>query len=100
MPKANITDIEARQMRVKRRIEQREKEKKLRELEKQQQLAKEEAERAKKQLAKAEEYENNQFIIREAETDEEKRKRLEAKKQKFYDEFQPDFDLDEVPPLE
>ena len=48
----------------------------------------------------AEDYDNENFIIRAAETDEEKRIRLEAKKQKFYAEFKPDFDLDEVPPLE
>ena len=45
-------------------------------------------------------YTNDKFIIREAETDEEKRVRDEAKKKKFYEEFQPDFDIDEVPPLE
>jgi len=47
-----------------------------------------------------EDYNNDKFIIREAETDEEKRVREEAKKKKFYEEFQPDFDIDEVPPLE
>ena len=51
-------------------------------------------------MAPAEDYDNNQFIIRAAETDEEKKKRLEAKKEKFYKEFKPDFDIDEVPPLE
>jgi len=45
-------------------------------------------------------YSTDKFIIREAETDEEKRVREEAKKKKFYEEFQPDFDIDEVPPLE
>ena len=47
-----------------------------------------------------EDYDSNKFIIREAETDEEKRIREEAKKKKFLEEFKPDFDLDEVPPLE
>ena len=47
-----------------------------------------------------EDYNNDKFIIREAETDEEKRVREEAKKKKFYEEFEPDFDIDEVPPLE
>jgi len=51
-------------------------------------------------LAEAEDYENNNFLIREAELAEEKKKRLEEKKKKFYEEFKPDFDLDEVPPLE
>jgi len=51
-------------------------------------------------LAKPEDYDNTNFIIREAELADEKRKRDEAKKKKFYDEFKPDFDLDEVPPLE
>jgi len=47
-----------------------------------------------------EDYSNDKFIIRETETDEEKRVREEAKKKKFYEEFKPDFDIDEVPPLE
>jgi len=47
-----------------------------------------------------EDYSNDKFIIRETETDEEKRIREEAKKKKFYEEFKPDFDIDEVPPLE
>tara|TARA_B110000285_G_C14787315_1_gene451367 strand:- start:17 stop:202 length:186 start_codon:yes stop_codon:yes gene_type:complete len=47
-----------------------------------------------------EDYNSEKFIIREAETDEEKRIREEAKKKKFYEEFEPDFDIDEVPPLE
>lgn len=51
-------------------------------------------------MAPAEDYENKNFIIRAAETDKEKQERLEAKKAKFYEEFQPDFDIDEVPPLE
>jgi len=54
----------------------------------------------KKKIVRAEDYEDNNFIIRETETDEEKRKREEAKKKKFYEEFKPDFDIDEVPPLE
>jgi len=51
-------------------------------------------------LAAPEDYENNNFVIREAELEEEKQRRLEEKKKKFYEEFKPDFDLDEVPPLE
>ena len=61
-------------------------------------MAKEKA--AEKKMAPAEDYDNNQFIIRAAETDEEKKNRLEEKKKKFYEEFKPDFDIDEVPPLE
>lgn len=53
-----------------------------------------------KKLAKPEDYDNTKFIIREARLTEEKRVRDEEKKKKFYDEFKPDFDLDEVPPLE
>jgi hypothetical protein len=34
-----------------------------------------------------EDYSHDKFIIREAETDEEKRIREEAKKKKFYEEF-------------
>lgn len=30
----------------------------------------------------------------------EKKERAEERKRKFYEEFKPDFDLDEVPPLE
>ena len=47
-----------------------------------------------------EDYEKKDFIIRKTETDEEKRVREDAKKKKFYEEFKPDFDIDEVPPLE
>lgn len=51
-------------------------------------------------MADAEDYDNDKFVIREAELEEEKKRRLEEKKKKFYEEFKPDFDLDEVPPLE
>ena len=44
MPKEKYTEIQAREMRIKRRIEQKEHEKKLRALEKQQEAAREEAE--------------------------------------------------------
>lgn len=47
MPKANITDIEAQQMRIQRRLEQREHARKLRDLEKQQEIAQEAAEKLK-----------------------------------------------------
>ena len=30
----------------------------------------------------------------------EKKERAEERKRKFYEEFKPDFDIDEVPPLE
>lgn len=66
-------------------------------------MAKEKAEHAKrnsKKFAEAEDYENEKFVIREAELETEKLKRLEEKKKKFYEEFKPDFDVDEVPPLE
>ena len=59
-----------------------------------------EEELIKPQKKTVEDYSNEQFIIRETETDEEKRIREEAKKKKFYEEFKPDFDVDEVPPLE
>mmetsp|Transcript_24392 Transcript_24392/g.37804 ORF Transcript_24392/g.37804 Transcript_24392/m.37804 type:complete len:194 (-) Transcript_24392:16-597(-) len=107
MPKANLTEIEARELRIKRKVEQREQQKKLRALEKLQEDAKNEAEAKKKEevaqkkkLANASEYDNDKFIIREAELDDEKQERLEARKKKFYEEFKPDFDIDEVPPLE
>lgn len=40
------------------------------------------------------------FIIKDEELDHEKAERLAEKKKKFYEEFKPDFDLDEVPDLE
>lgn len=106
MPKANLTQIEAQKLRIQRRLEQKENERKIRELEKQQQLAiekKEQEEEKVTKLKKPENYDSKNFIIREWETDEEKRQRLDAKKQKeqkFMEQFEPDFDLDEVPPLE
>lgn len=88
-------------MRIEQRLRQREADRKLRDLEKQQQAAKEKTEEDKIVKKKnAEDYETDNFIIRAAETDEEKRIRLETKKQKFYADFKPDFDVDEVPPLE
>ena len=51
-------------------------------------------------FAKPEDYDNTNFVIREAELASEKKKREDAKKKKFYEEFKPDFDIDEVPPLE
>lgn len=51
-------------------------------------------------MAKPEDYDNQKFLIRETELDSEREKRLEAKKKQFYEEFEIDFDLDEVPPLE
>jgi hypothetical protein len=74
-------------------------------LEKQQKEAKDQAEKEQKastatRMAKAEDYDKKDFLIREAELDEEKQKRLAAKKKKFEEEFVIDFDIDEVPPLE
>lgn len=40
------------------------------------------------------------FLIKEEELDAERMQRLEEKKKKFYAEFKPDFDMDEVPDLE
>jgi type IV secretory pathway VirD2 relaxase len=51
-------------------------------------------------LAKAEDYESKDFMIRETELESEKAERMAEKKKKFLEEFKPDFDLDEVPPLE
>lgn len=51
-------------------------------------------------MAKVEDYEKKDFVIRETELEEEKQKRLAAKKKKFEEEFVIDFDIDEVPPLE
>lgn len=101
MPKAQVTTVEAQQMRIKKRLEERAHAKKLRELEKKQQEAKEAAEKQRAQkLAQPEDYDNKNFLIRETELESERIAREEAKKKKFYEEFQPDFDIDEVPPLE
>lgn len=51
-------------------------------------------------FAKPEDYDNTNFIIREAELAGEKKKREDEKKKLFYETFKPDFDIDEVPPLE
>ena len=73
----------------------------MRALEEKQRVAKEKQEAARsKKLAEAEDYDNEKFVIREAELESERLKREEAKKKKFYEEFKPDFDLDEVPDLE
>jgi hypothetical protein len=45
-------------------------------------------------------YDNDNFMIREQELANEKTKRLDEKKKKFYEDFKLDFDPDEVPPLE
>lgn len=94
-------------MRIKRRLEQRAHERKLRDLEKQQDIAAEEAEKMKKEeeaRAKMKEKQSaldcKNFLIKEEELDAERMQRLEEKKKKFYDEFKPDFDMDEVPDLE
>ena len=118
MPKEQFTEIQAREMRIKRRMEQREHERKLRELEKQQEAAREVDEiKALEQAEKDEiarelehkkttsksllEMENGGYQVKETkELDEEKERKADEKRKKFYDEFKPDFDLDEVPPLE
>lgn len=40
------------------------------------------------------------FLIKEEELDAERENRIAEKKKKFYEEFKPDFDMDEVPDLE
>lgn len=79
MPKANITAVEAQQLRIKRRLEQREHERKLRELEKQQETAKEEADKLQaEEAARAAEKDKvsaadaKNYLIREEELDAEK----------------------------
>jgi len=39
-------------------------------------------------------------LIKEEELEAERQQRLDEKKKKFYKEFKPDFDMDEVPDLE
>jgi len=107
MPKANITAVEAQQLRIKRRLEQREHERKLRALEKQQEVAAEDAEKLRAdEVARAADkdkltaLDSKNFLIREEELDAEREARADERKKKFYAEFKPDFDLDEVPDLE
>ena len=95
-------------MRIRKRLEERAAAKKLRALEKQQEEARIDAEVLEEEkegarsnkFAKPEDYDNTNFIIREAELAGEKKKREDAKKKLFYETFKPDFDIDEVPPLE
>jgi len=79
MPKANITAVEAQQLRIKRRLEQREHERKLRALEKQQEVAAEDAEKLQADEAartadkdKLTALDSKNFLIREEELDAER----------------------------
>lgn len=79
MPKSNITTLEAQQLRIKRRLEQREHERKLRALEKQQEVATEDAEKLQADEAgraaakdKLTALDSKNFLIREEELDHEK----------------------------
>jgi len=82
MPKANITAVEAQQLRIKRRLEQREHERKLRALEKQQEVAAEDAEKLRAdEVARAADkdkltaLDSKNFLIREEELDAEREAR-------------------------
>jgi len=79
MPKANITAVEAQQLRIKRRLEQREHERKLRALEKQQEVAAEDEEKLLADEAartadkdKLTALDSKNFLIREEELDAER----------------------------
>jgi len=79
MPKANITTVEAQQLRIKRRLEQREHERKLRALEKQQEVAAEDADKllAEDKARAADKdkltaLDSKNFLIREEELDAER----------------------------
>jgi len=94
-------------MRIKRRLEQRAHDRKLRDLEKQQEIAAEVAEQLKKEdeaaqakKAKGPSIADKNFLIKEEELEAEREQRLEARKKEFYENFKPDFDMDEVPDLE
>lgn len=93
-------------MRIKRRLEQRAHDRKVRDLEKQQEIAAEEAEKLKREEeAKAKKggfpsLAEKNFLIKEEELEAEREARLEERKKKFYENFNPDFDMDEVPDLE
>jgi hypothetical protein len=83
MPKANIPDHELRKMQLKKKAEEKKKEEKILALERAQQEAK-----VKKQEEPPKD--DMEFLIREA----------KAKAEEKHIEFIPDFDVDEVPPLE
>lgn len=87
-PKANITKIEAQNMRLKKLKEDKEKEKKLKELADKQKEAKEQL---KKEELRQYKEQTGDFIIKEASKENQNNNKPE---------FVPDFDPDEVPPLE
>jgi protein TilB len=97
MPKASITEVEARNMRIQKMKEEKEQEDKLKALEKaqkegiekQKELAKEVREAKRKEEEEKTSIHDPEFVIRES------KKGQEAKRM-----FVPDFDESEVPPLE
>ena len=95
MPKASISELEAKNMRIQKAKEEKDQEDKLRALEKTQKEGIEKQKELAKELRKKEEEEEKSnphdpdFLIRESKAKEQE-KRM----------FLPDFDEDEVPPLE
>eukprot|EP00347_Sterkiella_histriomuscorum_P023729 403333583 len=109
MPKSNINEVEARNMRNQQIKEDKEKQDKLRQLEIQQKEAKLKAkEDLNKQQQRAMDRNNKDFLIREREEEEKKEedlaellaKNLNVDETKTKNMFIPDFDESEVPPLE
>ena len=103
MPKASISEVEARNLRIKQQQEERKNEDKLRKLEREQDEAKQAQkksldEKIKKANAPNKEEskkDDGEFLIRESKVEDEDEIKDKAKRM-----FVPDFDIDEVPPLE
>ena len=104
MPKASITEVEAKNLRLRQLKDERAADEKLRKLEKDQMEAKAASRKAlDAKIKKAnEESKDGDFIIRESkkEESEEEEEEGEGKDQKSKRMFVPDFDVDDVPPLE
>lgn len=105
MPKASITEVEAKNLRLRQLKDERAADEKLRKLEKEQMEAKAASRKAlDAKIKKAnEESKDGDFIIRESkkeESEEEEEEGGEGKDQKSKRMFVPDFDVDDVPPLE
>ena len=108
MPKASITEVEAKNLRLRQLKDERAADEKLRKLEKEQMEAKAASRKALDARAKKvneESKDGGEFIIRESkkeesEEEEEPKEEGEGKDQKSKRMFVPDFDVDDVPPLE
>lgn len=101
MPKASITEVESKNLRLRQLQDERKNEEKLRKVEQDLQEAKLASKKALDAKVKKvnEDSKNNEFIIRESKKEESEEDEEEAKKGPKR-MFVPDFDVDDVPPLE